>query len=135
MMALARDLPSYGFAIRRATPLALALAALSFVAGLALLPAARAAPLPARVTTVPLGGYQAASSGTPFTMVGLTWAGADIPTARLRTSIDGIDWTEWASLEGEPEDAPDPDTSEGSGRRALGPVWTGPARYVEVAVD
>lgn len=119
------------------------LAAAAFVSGLVPLTPARSAPLPARVATIRLSGLAAASvpspAPIPFTMVGLTWrggaAGAAGPSVRIRTSGDGASWSDWLRLEGEPDDAPDRGSAEDKGRRSLGPVWTGPARYVEVDGD
>src|SRR5205085_9250742 len=97
--------------------LVVVLAAAAFVAGLAPLPAARSAPLPVKVVTVPLSGFHAAAATPiPFTMVGVSWAGATSPAVRVRWSEDGSSWSDWTAIEGAPDDAPDVGSDEDHGR-------------------
>lgn len=117
--------------MRQSFRLSVLIGAILSVVGLAPLPAALSAPLPVRVTTHALGTEIAAA---PFTMAGISWAGTTTPAVRIRTSRDGSTWDAWTKLEGEPGDAPDRG-AEGEGRSALGPVWTGPARRIEVDIE
>ena len=73
-------------------------------------------------------------AGESFTMAGVTCdapaaGGGGGVTLRLRTSIDGIAWGRWL-------EAPLEIAGEGSTATAYtDPLWTGAARYVQVAAD
>jgi flagellar hook assembly protein FlgD len=69
-------------------------------------------------------------AGAGFTMAGVT---CDVPatggvTLRLRTSLDGAAWGPWL-------EAPIEIAGEGSAAAYTDPLWTGAARYVQVAAE
>jgi hypothetical protein len=71
----------------------------------------------------------------PFSMVGFELPDG-VDDLRVRTSVDGEEWTEWVDTERvEPEDGPDPETAEAEGDRSQSfaePVWVEEANYLQV---
>src|SRR5437899_14998 len=133
MIAPVSQTPALTFVpIRAIVRLALAMAGGLFIAGLAPSPAARSAPLPVDITSVTVKGGHGRAAGSTFTMVAISWDGGGDVAGRLRISNDGATWGEWQDIEGEADDKPDRGATEDTGRRSLGPIWTGPGRHVEV---
>jgi hypothetical protein len=85
---------------------------------------------PGRIRSAPV------AADAPFAMVGLEVPAGSV--AEVRASLDGVTWGPWleAELLGE-DDGPDAGSAEAA-RAARGftdAVWTGPSRFVQVAID
>lgn len=108
------------------------------------LPAEAAAAQPRSSTSPQTGTSRSEPVETPltFNMVGVA-APESATAVRLRSSDDGLAWTDWESLEFlDAEDGPDPGTEEfrqarehQRGRQPTHPLWVGVADHVQVEVD
>ncbi len=127
-------------------------------------PAASAAPSAStRTLALPASetGATASRAGTPamrqielrtrtsFSLVGLRWRSAGAPlTARLRAQRTDGSWTAWLEVEAQQEPSGAPSGADGAeeqaGRRAAAraqlrgssePLWTGPARRLQVRIS
>jgi hypothetical protein len=87
---------------------------------------------PVRSAEVPVGsGRQDPQRTSPYSMLGLTWRGADPSSLRFR-SHGASGWSPWRTAE-VLQDGPTAGT-ESNGRRATEPVWVGPSDGVQVDV-
>jgi hypothetical protein len=78
---------------------------------------------------VAVGRRAIVTTRTPFSLVGVTWHGAD-PVVRVRVRAAG----EWSSWQRVPvlEDGPDPGSEGETGVRGTQPWWVGPSDAVQV---
>lgn len=99
-------------------------------------------PAPAIVSSVALSGTQ---DGTLFesdviqtdaTIAGLSWKGNAPDAIWIRSSVDGVEWTEWIELGIQPDHGPDPGSDEAKGEKpASEPAFFGPVSYLQYRVE
>lgn len=108
------------------------------------LPADTAAAQPRSSSTAPSRSSRSQPVETPltFNMVGI-FAPESATAVRLRSSEDGVAWSDWEQLDFlDAEDGPDPGTEEyrraqefQQGKQPTHPVWVGEADHLQVEVD
>jgi hypothetical protein len=81
---------------------------------------------------------EAIASPITFSMVGLELPeGVEVGEVHLRTSADGVSWSDWLELDFDPQSGPDPDHEEagqtGSSHSDL--AWVGEADFVQLDVE
>jgi hypothetical protein len=87
------------------------------------------------VDAVGAGWARSVTTDLPTDLVGFEWDGS--PDAELEVRARRASgWTGWTELHATPDEGPDHDSREYTGRRTVGPVWVGRgASEVEVRVD
>ena len=85
--------------------------------------------------TVGAGWGRAVATDIPTDLVGFEWDGPPVAEFQVRALRDG-QWTGWTDLHATPDEGPDQDSREYTGRSTAGPVWVGRgASQVEVRVE
>ncbi|MDP8959915.1 MAG: S-layer homology domain-containing protein [Actinomycetota bacterium] len=98
-------------------------------------------PVPAQARSFPVlftqtnGVWESPPMQMTATVAGLSWQEQPPEQVWVRSSEDGVDWTEWVELEVVPDTRPDPGTSEARNQRAASaPAYVGRARFLQYRV-
>lgn len=98
-------------------------------------PPAEARSLPLPVRQIQGGTWESDPIQVNATVAGLSWEGQPPGAIQIRSSEDGVRWSDWVGLEVVPDTRPDPGTAEAARQRpASSPIYVGRARFLQYRV-